>query len=186
MLKKLSFLIVSLFLVGFLFGCAATTDGAEYISDNVRLAKLLETKADKRDVYYAVGQPIYIRQVDKKTVWTYMRAESKMSANSFVPIVNWYASGGDYKVNIKEFEFDDSNSLKSIQNDDFQVTTVSIDLVNFFTDKVKRQIDADVGYVRDEMKKFNLPFDERTLRSVLFVEKSIRHQQAMDKSRSKK
>lgn len=186
MIKNFIFLFSVLCVVTLLPGCAATTDGAEYISDSSRIEKLLNRNAEKKDVFYAVGQPMYVRQENKKTVWIYMRTDSRLSAKSYMPIVNIFATGANYKVNIKEFEFDESNRLKSIKNDDFEVTTNAADFHGWYNDKVKSQIDADIENNRDEMKKFSLPFDEKTIRNVISIEKNIRHQQAVDASRGKK
>ncbi len=186
MLKNINLLLTIALAVSIISGCATTTQGNEFISETSRIENLLKKNSDKKDVFYAVGQPVYVRQDSDNSIWTVMRTDERLSAASFIPFANILTTGAVYKTNINEFIFDKSNVLKAVKKEDFEVTTNITDFHGWYNDKVKSQINDDVEKIRDEMKKFNLPFDEKSLRAILFNDKAIRHHQSLSESKSKK
>jgi hypothetical protein len=186
MLKNLNLLLTVALVVSIISGCATTTQGNEFISETSRIENLLKKNSDKKDVFYAVGQPVYVRQDGDNSIWTVMRTDERLSAASFIPFANILTTGAVYKTNINEFIFDKSNVLKAVKKEDFEVTTNITDFHGWYNDKVKSQINDDVEKIRDEMKKFNLPFDEKSLRAILFNDKAIRHHQSLSDSKAKK
>ena len=186
MFKKINLLLTIAVFISIISGCATTTRGAEYLSEVERVENLLKKNADKKDVFYSVGQPVYVRQDGENSIWIVMRTDERLSAASYIPFANILTTGAVYKINLNEFVFDKNNVLKSAKKEDFEVTTNITDFYGWYNDKVKSQINDDVEKIRDEMKKFNLPFDEKSLRAILFNDKAIRHHQSLSESKAKK
>ena len=186
MLKKLNLLLTVAIFASIISGCRTTTQGAVYASETSRVENLLKKNSDKKDVFYAVGQPVYVRQDGDKSIWIVMRAAERLSAGSYIPFASILTGGANYKVNKIEFEFDNTNSLKSVKKEDFEVTTNFTDFYGWYNDNVKNKINDDVEKIREEMKKYNLPFDETNLRQILFNDKAIRHHQTVNESKAKK
>ena len=74
MLKKLNLLLTVAIFASIISGCRTTTQGAVYASETSRVENLLKKNSDKKDVFYAVGQPVYVRQDGDKSIWIVMRA----------------------------------------------------------------------------------------------------------------
>ena len=115
-----------------------------------------------------------------------MRSAQRLSAVSYIPFASILTGGAHYKINKIEFEFDNTNSLKSVKKEDIEVTTNFTDFYGWYNDSIKNKINDDVEKIREEMKKFNLPFDETNLRQILFNDKAIRHHQTVNESKAKK
>ena len=143
MLKKLNLLLTVAIFASIISGCRTTTQGAVYASETSRVENLLKKNSDKKDVFYAVGQPVYVRQDGDKSIWIVMRAAERLSAGSYIPFASILTGGANYKVNKIEFEFDNTNSLKSVKKEDFEVTTNFTDFYGWYNDNVKNKINDE-------------------------------------------
>lgn len=139
-------------------GC--TTVGSTRLDDAGSYQDLRPGESTKRDVYAVFGQPHDVRYSDAAaamSMWVYYKMHTRPSAWSWVPYVGLFAGGSAWDITTARFTFDGDRFVDMSTN---HVSDYENSWAGLVRDVSAAGIDTRSAWVRAEMLKLGMPFDE--------------------------